>query len=1038
MYINFINSRNYHFIKKFMMKSNVSNSELLYCRIVIVLSLVLFNCRSSVAQTTADPGACYATTGHTDGGRLLKIDPATGSGTLIGSTGLEALPGVSINSSGEIYAVSAPDGDIYILDAGSASAELVVTGNPDLYVKAIAFDSSDVLYASTVDGDLYTIDLDTGYALIGNTGHELSGLAFDPVDNTLWGSEGHDIYTIDPATAAITLIGESGVSLITDLAFDPAGNLYACYGGNSSKNYIVSINKSNGEGSLIGEIGFQTVSGLAFYKVPAEPIITRTIRVTPDNIELGYVDVDSSSSIMLTVKSIGTASLTITDISDPGEPFGLTNLPDMPAVLSPDSSITFDVTFSPADTGTFNSTFSVISNDDENPEFEITVNAKGFTIHPAQPGVCYATLAYSNPVGGYSGLISIDPESGAGTLIGETGLRHIAINSKGEIYGLGPGNRENYPAIYRVDALSGGSRFVMDPDIRATWSMAFDQNDLLYIMGGSSKHFYSIDLTSGTVNDIGAIRPGIAGDILWDMAFDPITGTLWAIDGFYYIYKIDPSTAEMTWVGDTKVYSLDGLGFDVAGNLYAVTTGSSTSGIYSIDKSTGIASPIGDIGFWPVIDFSFFNVPVEGKHLSVTSRNIDFGSIDVNGIRSMPVTIGNYGTEDMIVTDISVPDAPFSVDQLPTLPLTMPPFTSKLFTITFAPEDSGTFNSSITISSDDEDNLSLDIVLGGDGFVLKAAEPEALYTALGTSHGGALILIDPTTGEGTITVSTGMTVGAIRALAINSVGKIYGANDRGFIYKIDAATPGTSVLFTSNLNIILQGMAFNNNDVLYGTNGENLYLIDPQNGYYNIGPTGVTLTGLSFDPTDGTLWGSDADNIYTIDTLTAVASLIGNTNYSEITDLSFDALGNLYATQLPPYSPASNLISINKSTGEGALIGTIGTDWGIECLAFNQVKDVSDILDMKNVIPMVYALKQNYPNPFNASTTIAYDLPVAGKVELAVYDILGKKVATLVNDHQTAGKHAVEWDAIGQSSGLYFYQIKAGDFLKIKKCILLK
>ena len=91
MYINFINSRNYHFIKKFMMKSNVSNSELLYCRIVIVLSLVLFNCRSSVAQTTADPGACYATTGHTDGGRLLKIDPATGSGTLIGSTGLEAL-----------------------------------------------------------------------------------------------------------------------------------------------------------------------------------------------------------------------------------------------------------------------------------------------------------------------------------------------------------------------------------------------------------------------------------------------------------------------------------------------------------------------------------------------------------------------------------------------------------------------------------------------------------------------------------------------------------------------------------------------------------------------------------------------------------------------------------------------------------------------------------------------------------------------------------------------------------------------------------
>ncbi len=94
--------------------------------------------------------------------------------------------------------------------------------------------------------------------------------------------------------------------------------------------------------------------------------------------------------------------------------------------------------------------------------------------------------------------------------------------------------------------------------------------------------------------------------------------------------------------------------------------------------------------------------------------------------------------------------------------------------------------------------------------------------------------------------------------------------------------------------------------------------------------------------------------------------------------------------------------------------------------------------------PAVFSLAANYPNPFNPQTTIQYALPQAADVGLTVYNVLGQPVRTLVAEHQSAGRYAVEWDATndsGQSvsSGMYFYRLQAGgDFLDIKKMLLLK
>ena len=89
-------------------------------------------------------------------------------------------------------------------------------------------------------------------------------------------------------------------------------------------------------------------------------------------------------------------------------------------------------------------------------------------------------------------------------------------------------------------------------------------------------------------------------------------------------------------------------------------------------------------------------------------------------------------------------------------------------------------------------------------------------------------------------------------------------------------------------------------------------------------------------------------------------------------------------------------------------------------------------------LPLAYTLNQNYPNPFNASTVIRYSLLQASDVRIDIFDILGRKVETLVQGEQPAGYHQVTWDAKGQSSGMYFYLIQSGEYRDSKKMLLLR
>jgi len=103
-----------------------------------------------------------------------------------------------------------------------------------------------------------------------------------------------------------------------------------------------------------------------------------------------------------------------------------------------------------------------------------------------------------------------------------------------------------------------------------------------------------------------------------------------------------------------------------------------------------------------------------------------------------------------------------------------------------------------------------------------------------------------------------------------------------------------------------------------------------------------------------------------------------------------------------------------------------------------EVKCRAQITGRKGASILQYILDQNYPNPFNPSTTIKFPITENSTVELTVYNQLGEFIQTLVNEEISAGNYEITFNVQNLSSGVYFYQIKANDFVSTKKLVLLK
>lgn len=159
---------------------------------------------------------------------------------------------------------------------------------------------------------------------------------------------------------------------------------------------------------------------------------------------------------------------------------------------------------------------------------------------------------------------------------------------------------------------------------------------------------------------------------------------------------------------------------------------------------------------------------------------------------------------------------------------------------------------------------------------------------------------------------------------------------------------------------------------------------------------------------------------------------------AELVDVASGTVINLRKAETHTF----DLQRMTKRTASGngfpdaGKLSSVGTEAPVFIL---RIRPTTTSTEQKETLPMELALSQNFPNPFNPSTQIGYALPEQSVVRLDVYDVLGRRVASLINgEMQTAGRYTVSFDAASLASGVYIYRLTAGSQVITKRMLLIK
>jgi hypothetical protein len=174
----------------------------------------------------------------------------------------------------------------------------------------------------------------------------------------------------------------------------------------------------------------------------------------------------------------------------------------------------------------------------------------------------------------------------------------------------------------------------------------------------------------------------------------------------------------------------------------------------------------------------------------------------------------------------------------------------------------------------------------------------------------------------------------------------------------------------------------------------------------------------------------DYIDLFRLSTLSNAAQILFDCYTSFI---AFDGADGGQSAVFTGVSPANAFINDLNNDGDDEFV--LYRDDNIHIY---HVGRISSAIDSGEPLCSSFSLHAAYPNPFNAQTIISYDLPKEADVRLEIYDLLGRRIATLAEGMQEAGSHQTVWDGSGVSSGIYFYRLKAGDYTDIKKMTLLQ
>lgn len=478
--------------------------------------------------------------------------------------------------------------------------------------------------------------------------------------------------------------------------------------------------------------------------------------------------------------------------------------------------------------------------------------------------------------------------------------------------------------------------------------------------------------------------------------------------------------------------------------------------------------PVNQNNFWMNVEYvastnkwgtwigEFRVAPYEGAYAHAIINKLEFSDVEVDSIGdTLQTKIANFGSENLIISNISTLTNNFRILNNLSFPITLIPYDTLTLDIVFEPKEKAEFSEELQIASNSVSPISL--MLDGVGYIINKIPEENMIAGSGTNNNGKILNINLATGEGTeIGSSNLMNIGG---LSIHPKSKrTYGFSNNSnsiTIFVANGEQGDAHKLFDLPLINIL-GCAFDTSGNFYLVNRNGtLYSVDFINENYTIKDTiTASLSSIAFHPKTNQLWAAQfapvgtRDYIYKVDINTGDTIKVGQTGFGVVTnDLEFDENGNLYGIK-GSSTQVGDLISIDTLTGVGTIIGSIGFQH-ITSLSYSLPLITSVREDKEDLLtPKEFALSQNYPNPFNPNTTIEYSLPKDARIKLIVYNILGEEVITLVNDYKSAGIYKINWDAkdnFGRSlsSGVYFYELRADaidntKFSKIQKMILLK
>lgn len=180
------------------------------------------------------------------------------------------------------------------------------------------------------------------------------------------------------------------------------------------------------------------------------------------------------------------------------------------------------------------------------------------------------------------------------------------------------------------------------------------------------------------------------------------------------------------------------------------------------------------------------------------------------------------------------------------------------------------------------------------------------------------------------------------------------------------------------------------------------------------------------------------------DSLKIMVSPTGGTNVSDFNEIAYFRVPNTWTRLAFKVSDGvttgtSYRVALRYFIVDGGQNGANSDYFAVDALSFATF-GTSSIGDAQQSIPKSFALAQNYPNPFNPSTLIQYDVAKAGRVTIELFNVLGQKVQTLVNENKAPGRYSVQFNAANLSSGTYFYRMTAGngEFTQTMKMMLVK